>query len=191
MTISQRIHLYFPAWNQACKARGWRMQRGCLVGTREECFASPELDEVYQTAWDAAGLLAIRLHHGVTLDDLRHGQHIAVLGRDISATDIDNLQLDKIMAWFRILADPENLDAVMEFSNPTISQKRRYVASIQRLAPQAYIHAICAGKFGKLYHAPDWEDLPIWALRQLIMTLKARKPVQQAAMVPAGDSDPF
>ena len=45
---------------------------------------------------------------------------------------------------------------------------------IKRAAPFAYIDSICRDKFDN-YQSPFWEDLHLWQLRQLRVTLTSRR----------------
>lgn len=179
MSPAQRTRFYFPAWSRVCKACGWYMESGRFMGGRRDFFGeSPEVNALYQQIWDAAGARAAGEHRGLKPDDLRHGCHVAAFGRDKSSGGFSNQELDRVVALFGMLTNPGSLRTVQDYFFPENAQRRRYVAGIAHCAPKAYIESICADKFARAYRAPHWEELPMWALRQLLMTVKHRHPVR-------------
>ena len=91
MTPSQKFRLYLPAWSRVVTVHEWRMRQRRLVGQRRESWGGPETSTIYARTWQHADTLARRDSRAVRPDDLRHGVHVAALGRDVSSTDIRNL----------------------------------------------------------------------------------------------------
>ena len=185
MTTKQQRFLYFPAWNRVTLAHNWTMSKGRLQGRRQETWAHAEPAELYQRVWEAAGNLARAGHRAITPEDLRHACHVVALGRDKSSTDMDNQETDRVVTLFRILADPDDLDAILAWTNPENSERKRYVASIRQRADFKYIDKLCRDKFSGTYTTPFYEDLPMPQLKQLYLTIRARFPRHQAP--PAGE----
>jgi hypothetical protein len=171
MTEKQQKRFYFPKWNEVCRANCWKTESGKLKAEIDPENGSDWVKKV----WRFARQLAATSCRGVTLDDLRHGAHIVALGHDKSSETMTNAELDKVMVVFRLLIDETDLDASMEFSNPEAGERRRQKYFIEHAAPEAYIDAVCKGKFAKVYQSPFWEDLPLWALRDLSRTLANRR----------------
>lgn len=201
MTPNTRNRFYFPAWGDCCSANGWRMESGRLCGagcgeprfiivagkkvpnpnldptrnpsTRNaslETPASPELQKVLALARQrAAGE-----HRGLKLDDLRHAVHILCLGRDKSSDALTPSETDRVVAMFRLIQDPEDLDARLQVDayargeDPGALRRVEYV--IRTSAPDAYVRAIAAARFGTRH----WEELKPGQKSQLAMTLKER-----------------
>ena len=97
----------------------------------------------------------------------RHGLHVKALGLDKSHLDFTNDDLDQVLAEFRALSQPDNLDAqLLQQDMP----RRRLLYSIRRLAPEPYWRSIAQDKFG----TADETRLDLVQLRQLLITLAAR-----------------
>jgi hypothetical protein len=191
MTEKQLRFLYFPAWGRAAEANEWRMERGRLVGHLDEGWgASAELRGLYRSVWAAAQEIALQDHCAVTADHLRHACHRVALGRDKSAKDLDNGELDRVVALFRILADPDDLDAVLAYSHPENTARQRMEWWIKHRCLDSYVQALCRSEYG----TADWEGLGFDRLKALHMTLKHRphawRPMpQRRASVPALDRE--
>jgi hypothetical protein len=216
VTTNQQRKFYFPLWNDVCRANDWRMERGRLVGVREERFGHAEADRLYQAVWDIAEILAAREHRAVKPDDLRHACHIVALnGREsvptspdsksairacparapqsaipklISSHTLTTTQLNRVARLFEILKDPDDLDAMIAWTDPSVDQRKGYVRWIKSMAPEAYICEV-ARIFGEHFTYPYWEDLPIDQLRSLARLLKKRTEAKQVGTVaPRGPS---
>jgi len=176
MTTRQLHALYFPAWARALKAN-WRTDRGCAVpadGRR----TSDTLVQVEEAAVAAAR----RLMRAPKIEDLRHACHVVAIGRDKSSKDLNNAELDRVLAVLRILADPDDLSAVIARDNPETDARRRYEWAIAHSGhPEAYIRTIAGTKFG----SGNWKALPMPQLKMLSMTLKNRRPVTDLPAAPA------
>ena len=173
MTEAQSKRFYFPAWHKASLAQNWRMERGRLLASRQASWGFKEVDAAYHAVWDAAEGLARQQHRAVTAEDLRHGCHVAALGVDKSSTEFSNKELDRVVTLFKLLANAEDVDAMMDWLHPENAERKRLSWAVKQY-PFAYVDKICRGKFGGFYQSPFFEDLPIAALRQLAMTLRGR-----------------
>ena len=97
----------------------------------------------------------------------RHGLHVKALGLDKSSKDFTNEDLDRVLAEFRAISQPDNLDAQLRQQD---MPRRRLLYTIGRLAPEPYWRAIARDKFG----TTDLDRLDLVQLRQLLITLAAR-----------------
>lgn len=203
MTANQQRRFYFPLWGKVCDAQDWRMENARLVGARQPAYGRAESTRLYNAVWDVAEILARHEHRAVKPDDLRHACHQVALStpgstpvsgvpagvapavRKISSHTLTNKQLDRVAALFRVLIDPDDIDAMLAWSDPSIGEKKRLEYAIKNAAPFAYIDKICRDKFAGIYSSPFWEDLPLPALKQLVVTLKNR--VRAASPSPRGE----
>ena len=106
---------------------------------------------------------------------LRHDAHARALGYDKSHTAFTNEEFDRIIRFFQLLQDPDNLNAVLFFQNPGREEKKRLIWSIQHLADEPYIKAIAADRFGTIY----WQDLDVPQLTWLRNTVHNRMRVKR------------
>jgi hypothetical protein len=97
----------------------------------------------------------------------RHGLHVKALGVDKSHLDFTNEDLDQVLAEFRAISQPDNLDAQLRQQE---QPRCRLLYSIRRLAPEPYWRSIAQDKFG----TADETRLDLVQLRQLLITLAAR-----------------
>ncbi len=174
MTDKQRFGFYFPAWRRACEANGWRMEKGRLMGAGIQDGALGEAalpSEWVRKVVTFARQIAAMEHRGPTVNDLRHGAHVMALGRDKSSTVLTNSEVDRVATLFKLLADPDDLDAMMHWQDPGMSEKNRLEWAIQHAAPEAYVREIASRKFGTRM----WEWLQMDQMRQLLMTLKGHQ----------------
>ncbi len=166
MTQRQRIHLYFPAWRSAFAAN-WSNQRGQV--SLLESPANAELARKIDTLAKQRAADEFRAPSG---DDLRHMTHLLVLGRPVSSNDLGNRDLDRVLNTFRLLANPDNLQAVMEEQAPDAADRKRMEYAVRNCGwPEAYVLHVCREKFG----TSRWDSLPLARLHQLVITLKARR----------------
>jgi hypothetical protein len=172
MTEAQQRKFYFPAWNRAAGRHDWVMRGGRLVGKRLDVFGLAQVNGLYQRVWAAAAERALQGHRGVTAEDLRHGCHVVALGQDKGSGDLTSGECDRVVCLFRLMADPDDLDAQIAWEHPEEGEKKRLKWVIGQAAPEAYISAISKDRFGTIF----WEtDLSAGQLRQLLMTLKGRQ----------------
>lgn len=166
MTTPQRRAKYFPAWHRACDAN-WTTLNHRLVPVPDR-RPSGTLAKVEEIAFARANKL------GVTprFEDYRHACHILALGEEKSSKDMTDLELDRVLAIFALLQDPDDLQATMDAEHPTKSQMRRIRWSIcNSPMGESYVRAVARNKFG----TARWESLNETQLRQLHITLKARE----------------
>jgi len=176
MTEKQRKFFYFPAWNRCASANDWRMAKGRLVADLDnqaaDCERWPELAYgLYLRVTQAAFIRAEQLHRGVTAEDLRHACHIVCFGRDKSSEDLSNHEVNRVVVLFRLLSEPEDLDAVMDWLNPDQADKRALVQFLKKLAPEGTLCAISRNA----YHTIYWEDLDVQQIRWILKQVKNRK----------------
>lgn len=189
MTREQLIRFYFPRWHSCAKANDWRMVGGRLLATRRKSDAATLAGQLHQAVWTAAEQIALQGHRAVTAEDLRHACTVAALGRYKSSKDFDNKEADRVTTLFRLLENPDDIDAMMDWNDPERSARRRVMWSIEHAAPEGYVRRIAEDRFG----TSRWEDLEIHQLRQLAVTLKQRKRKWQgkAAKTVPKDMQPF
>ena len=80
-----------------------------------------------------AEVLAHGHHRSVTADDLRRGCNVVATGK-ISSGDLDNKQTNRVVALFKLLTDPDDLDAVMNWLHP---ENARSAGSFRGVSAQA------------------------------------------------------
>lgn len=97
----------------------------------------------------------------------RHSFHVKALGQDKSHLDFSNPDLDRVLAEFRAISQPNNLAAQLRQQE---MPRRRLLYSIRRLADEPYWRAIARDKFG----TDDETRLDLVQLTQLRITLAAR-----------------
>ena len=167
MTPMQRKRLYFPAWQSAWK-RNWVMDGATVVAVGEpDVSVRAILDQMEVIALQRARAAG----RGMTADDLRHAGHVVALGRPVSSNDLDNRDLDRVMSLWRLLADPEDLSAVMAWEKPATAERRRMEWFVQNSGlPREYVLEICQKRF----HCGDPLKLDDAPLHQLVVTLKMR-----------------
>lgn len=171
LTTAQ-VSLYGKLWGRVTAANGWYTTRGRL----DPEATGPAASERHGEVWALAEEHARRASRSVAVEDLRRACTAAVAGRWISTKDLSNREFSRLLCLFRLLIDPLNLEALQEWGNPGVEERKRVVGLIRGLAPYAYIDAICSDRF-KGYVKPFWEDLTLLQLRQLLITLRERAPV--------------
>lgn len=111
--------------------------------------------------------------HAITVPD-RHDLHRRALGRDVSHKDFTDDDFDDVMSAFYSIAEPDNLEIQIRFTNMRRTRAlhacRRNAARACKEGAENYIAAIARDKFGK----SDWETLELEQLRDLRNTLSAR-----------------
>jgi len=166
---SQRS-LYWRTWATVVRAHGWRGDSAILQATREDCWASPALNRVYQAIWQAAGHLAAPPHNERLIDALRHACHFVAADRLAGSRQLTNAELDRVLDLFRLLAEPDNLDNVAAWLDAEAGERRRHVHVITQ-SPAAYWQSIARDKFRG---ETDLDRLTLTQLRQLTLTLRKR-----------------
>lgn len=176
MTDAQIRRFYFPEWKRCAKALGWQMQDGRLTAVRLPSYGHPTANGLYQGVWDIAETFAIQQHRAVTSDDLRHAVNFAAASR-VSAKDLNNAEANRAVALMRVLADPDDIEAMNHWLHPDMAAKRGLIVAIRGLAHANYTAAICRARFGKT----DLEDLTVQQLNQVRFTLTNRMRSKQKA----------
>jgi hypothetical protein len=167
MTPSQK-NLYFRVWGRCAHARGWNTREG-READRAFFAAAPEVAQLHEELWAVAVAAGMQAGRTVAADDLRHACHLVAIGQDKSSTKLANPELDRILALFRLLADPDDLEAMIAWQNDQAGEVKRLVWAL-RQAPDAYVRAIASDKFG----TKQWETLGAEELRQLALTVRVR-----------------
>jgi hypothetical protein len=171
MTDKQWFKFYLPAWSACADANTWLSKKGVFLGKQAPMFGRAEAGELYNQVWIAAQQLALAEHRALKPDDFRHACHIVALGRPKSSKDFTNAECDRVVCLFKILTNPDDIDALIEWDHPEIAAVKRLKWSIEHAAPDAYVRKIAADKFGTRL----WEDLEEGQLRHLAMTLRHRR----------------
>jgi len=188
MTPKESRRFYFPAWGDAAKRRGWLMMDGRLLADlAARLWLPPEhpLTDLLPMIHTHARALAADAGRAPKPDDLRHACHLVALGRDLSSKRMASAQTDRVVALFRLIADPENLAHLTAWAEPDEAPRRRYVRACRLLATDAYILAIARDKFGPHdFEPPFWEQLCLPHLAQLLLTLRHRQPTKHQPATP-------
>ena len=115
----------------------------------------------------------------------RHEAHVKILGFDISHKHMENKQVDRIFNGFKLLINPDDLNAVLFFGDPAKEEKKRLLWRIGQLAPPAYVKTVSDGKFGTIHY----EDLNAIQLEQLRNTLANRMGAKRRRDALAGETE--
>jgi hypothetical protein len=174
MTELQQRRFYFPAWRECSIANGWIMARGRLqadlAAQRAEYATWPEPAlGLYLKVITVAEQLALSSHRAIVPDDLRHACNIVATGRQNSGS-LDNKQTNRVVNLFRLLRDPDDLDAVMNWENPENADRKSFVAFLKKRFNEAALIAISRNAFD----TSDWDSLDIAKLRWICKQGKGR-----------------
>jgi hypothetical protein len=183
MTEKQRKYFYFPAWNRAFAAN-WTRVKGAAkaVEGRQD---SDTLQEVICTARVLIG----KATGPIAPDELRYACHalarrhtaawkrgvdeaaIPLQCEPISSDGLDNFELEQCVWLFRLLEDPDDLDAGVHWVHPENDQRQRYLWYLDHKCLAGYVARVSADKYG----TSDHHSLSTECLRELTMTLKNRR----------------
>lgn len=186
---------YWSTWGAVVRANEWRMAEGRLH-PRARLAESEIHQRVAAFARIIAGRAGQIAEPQITVNDLRHGAHWLALGRDKSHSKFTNQDLDRVLPVFRLLVNPTDLQARMDFDSYQRGEdpggRKRLLVGIESKAPEAYIAAVALDKFG----TKDWRSLNGQQLFRLNMTLDNRrarwnKPVKDREPVAVSDNYPF
>lgn len=188
MTDAQKYKFYFPAWTACVAANNWRVSKKAVV--LDESRLTEEGRKVLTFARQRAaardGVTPGR-PQPVTLDDLRHGAHWLALGKDKSSENLTNADVDRVVTLFRLLQDPDDLDARMKWDaferGEDPGEVKRLDWSIRNAAPEAYARTVSAGLFG----SRSWELLTVAQKRRLAMTLNERRKAKSLRTATTGE----
>jgi hypothetical protein len=192
MTDGQKYGLYLPVWQRVQKARGWARK-------------PLDLDEDKFRMWpDPAGPAALRVLtfakqtaasecRNVAAEDLRRAcTLVATMDMDVSAATpsskhLNNRQVNHLVALFRLLIDPDDLQAVNDWLHPENAEKRGMVSLLRKLAPEGTLRAI----FSNAYGTKEWDEgdkqQMVWLLKQV----KGRQRKWHREPVMAAENEPF
>ena len=76
-----------------------------------------------------------------------------MLSRD--KLDLDNRDLDRVVALFRILADQGDLDTVLDYLHPENAERHRTEWPTEHRCLPGYVQALCRDEYGP----PEWQGL--------------------------------
>lgn len=175
MTSRQTKAYYFPAWNKAARALGWKPSlRGMdLAATRKLSWGLAEVNALYCRVWMTALGIAERDETDLCPDHLRRACNLIATentGRKESSAKLTSADANRVVALFDLLANAEDVEAMARWEFPERAEKDGLVARIRTLAPYAYIAQVARDKFG----FGDWETFNVPALKQLLFTITAR-----------------
>lgn len=187
----KQTHLYLRFWRDAVAANYWHTAKGAAV------IDPDRLTEMGRNVVAMARAMALADARPCKLEDLRHACHVIALGRDKSSKDLNNSELDRVLAVIRLVTDAEDIDALIALDHPEIGVEKRINWAIEHAAPDAYVRQLSGDKYG----SRQWENLHLDQKHQLLMTLKSRgrsrqervaQSVPEAEAVPAGKAEePF
>lgn len=167
MTDAQRARLYFPAWSRAFKA-SWEKDLTKAILLNPSGQRNDWALQVDQLARD----LCARHFRAPGADDLRKACHIVAIGRACSSKALTNRHLDRVLVLFSLLADPDNVSAVIAWSQADKPDEKRLRWCVEHCGFEAaYIACVCRDKFG----THRWESLDLHKLHQLVVTLEERR----------------
>lgn len=177
LTPAQTL-LHWKRWRACADANDWVETAGRLSADAQRT-AGESIH--HRLVWRDAEQLAAAEHRAVTAGDLRHACYrvatTAAPGRSSkrpiadSIKDLNNADFSRVLVLWRILIDPEDLAATIDWDHPERGQAEGMVKSIERLAPDATIRAIAGNAFGTRL----WEDLEVNKLRWLLRTLREKQ----------------
>jgi hypothetical protein len=187
MTEKQHKRFYLAAWNRCANARDWRTEKGRFTGRMIPQFGVGTVRELYTQVWTAAHQLALTDHRAIKPDDFRHACHIVALGRDKGSKDFTSAECDRVVTLFKMLTEPDDIDAQIDWDHPENAALRRLKWAIEHSAPDPYVRAIAADKFGTKL----WEDLEPQQLRYLMVTLNERRRRKATSVAATAEANPF
>lgn len=184
MTPAQ-ILLNGKMWGRVTQANDWHM-----INKRLCPAADLALSEWHRSVVALARKHALENNRALTVEDLRKGAVAVVAGKFASTKDLTNAQFSRLLTLYKLLCEPTDLDAILDWENPERERERGLQALIAKSAPDDYVRRIAADRFGTRL----WENLEPRQLTQLWMTLKQRRvaqPKQPAtAMLTDENGDP-
>lgn len=99
--------------------------------------------------------------------ELRLEQHRIAIGTTRSSTSLTQTQIDSVFAQFKLLADPDNIEAHLAIDNPELGQIKRIQFALSKFH-EALVSKISADKFG----TKNWKSLTCEQSQELLMTCK-------------------
>jgi hypothetical protein len=156
----------------------WREEKGRLLvsikGQRAEIEGWPApAREAGLSVLDYAEQSAAEGRRRVTATDLRHGcNRVATAGRTESSGKMSNQEVNRVAVLFKLLRDPDNLDAVMEWLHPENADRRSLLSFMRKVASEPALVAIARNAFGTVL----LEELEEEQLRWILKNVKGRRP---------------
>jgi hypothetical protein len=173
-----QILLHWRSWRACQQANDWVEVDGRLSADAQ---ATAGLSIQHKLVWRQAQELAVQQHAGIRADDLRHACYLvattAMPGASAnrkpvdSMTALDNVTFSRVLVLWKLLIDPDDIGAGMDWEHPENSQRQAYLKGIPKIAPDAVVRAIAANAFGTRL----WEDLELQQLRWLLRTLREKQ----------------
>jgi hypothetical protein len=142
---------------------------------------SPKQNSLYWREWSAVRKKLAADPSAPAAD--RHALHIEALGADKSHHAFTNTDFDKVLAAFRAVTRPADLDAQLRQIN---QDRTRTLHAIQR-HDHPYIAAIALERF----QTSDYTQLPTPKLKLLAMTLTERRRAKARKAAPEPVNEPF
>lgn len=190
MTRAEKKRFFFPAWNRAAESHGWVLRGGRLAGKRLEVFGPGHRSEInveYQKVWNAAEQFSATAHRAVQPSDLRHGCYVAALRRDKKTDDLFHKEVTRVVNLFKVLADPDDLDAVLDYFHPVNQERKELVWWLENKATAGWPADLAED----IYGTRDWPSLETWQLRALRGTIRDRKNGVAEHSVSTSENEPF
>lgn len=170
MTENQQLQFYIKrGWAPCAKANNWGTLKALQEPVREH--VNPLDQELLAKVRTFAEQIARKQFRGVKPDDFRHACHIVAIGQNKSSWDMTNDECERVVTLFRVLTNPDDIEAVLDWEDPLRAKKRNLIAAVKHKAPVAYWGHIAENK----YQTRILDNLTIGQLTQLCMTLNNRK----------------
>lgn len=181
------------AWAAVERANEWVMVKGRL---HPDAGRTRGASFWHELVWKTADGLALQARRAVTADDLRHGCYLAATTKVPgwpasrkpvdSLNELDNRSFSRVLALFRLLVEPTDIDAGLEWGDPTRDERGRLIWTIQHnTCGEAYVSKIAADIYGTRL----WENLDTEQLRKLNRIIWARQKEQDQPVAAA--NQPF
>jgi hypothetical protein len=107
----------------------------------------------------------------------------------ISSRDLTTAQTNRVVRLFEILTDPDDLAAMLAWTDPGADKRQSLVRWINSMnVPEAYICEVA--KIFSSFNYPYWADLDLAQLTSLARLLKKRIDAKQVGSVPARQGPP-
>lgn len=174
MTEAQQRRFYFPVWSACAAANDWKLSDNRLLADldaqriKADTWDEPAREQMIKVL-ELAGRLAQAEFRAVIPDDLRHACNFVATGRQASGK-MDNKQTNRAVDLFRLLQDPLDLEAIMNWLHPEKRDKGSYLAFLKSLENEAALIAISRNAFG----TGDFGSLDIDKLRWIVKQAKGR-----------------
>jgi hypothetical protein len=153
------MRFYLPAWSQA-----WKRIRALGDALPEGVSGA---DQLLRQVLDVADKLGLSRRD----EAVRHACHVVALGRDRSSKCLTAAEADRVVCLFRLLADPLDLGAMVEWEKPRRLDRTRLLWRVNYgRHKMPYVWAVARDKFGE----PNPERLSDEQLHDLVRTLANR-----------------